>query len=69
MKKQEIARELARESGLSTAEAADRLDHIVHQILEQLKHGKEAPLPGFGKFTLGADGKVTFKREGGPSGG
>jgi len=63
MKKPEIAKRLARRSGVSEAEAADRLDHLVHQILSKLRKGKEAPLPGFGKFTVGTDGKVNFQRD------
>lgn len=64
MKKREIANQLARKSGVSPAEAADRLDYIVHQILTQLREGKEAPLPGFGTFALGPDGEVTFEPAG-----
>ena len=63
MKKPEIAREWARESGVSQAEAADRLDRVVCQILAQLRKGGEAPLPGVGRFRLGAGGKVTFESE------
>jgi hypothetical protein len=63
MKKPEIAKHMARGSGVSEAEAADRLDRVVHQILSKLREGKEAPLPGFGKFTVGTDGKVNFQRE------
>ena len=54
---------MARRSGVSEAEAADRLDRVVHQILSRLREGTEAPLPGFGKFIVGMDGKVYFQRE------
>jgi len=63
MKKPEIAKCLARRSGVSEAEAADRLDRVVQQILSTLRHGREAPLPGLGSFAVGSDGKVTFRRE------
>jgi nucleoid DNA-binding protein len=63
MKNTEIARELARESGVSPAEAADRLDRVVGEILAQLRKAGEAPLPGLGKFRRGAGGKTTFQRE------
>lgn len=63
MKKAEIARELAWESGVSPAEAADRLDRTVGEILAQLQKAGEAPLPGLGKFRRGAGGKTTFQRE------
>ncbi len=64
MKRPDIARRLARHAGLSEAEAADRLDQMVHQILANLRQGKETPLPGLGKFVHGPDGKLAFEREG-----
>jgi nucleoid DNA-binding protein len=53
MKKQEIARRLAKRSGLSKAAAADRLDRVVNRILSNLRKGQNAPLPGLGTFTAG----------------
>jgi nucleoid DNA-binding protein len=64
MKKQEIARRLARQAGVSRAEAADQLDRMVHQILSNLRKGKETPLPGLGKFVHAADGSLAFEPEG-----
>jgi nucleoid DNA-binding protein len=64
MKKPEISKRMARQSGVSPAEAADRLDRVVHQILSDLRKGKPAPLPGLGKFTQAADGSIRFEREG-----
>ena len=64
MKKPEIAKRIARRSGVSQAEAADRLDSMVRQILSRLRKGEEAPLPGLGKFLHGPDGKLVFEREG-----
>jgi nucleoid DNA-binding protein len=64
MKKPELAKGLALESGLTEAEAADRLDRVVNEIIARLRQGKTAPLPGLGKFTQGADGKLAFQREG-----
>ncbi|HZT30208.1 MAG TPA: HU family DNA-binding protein [Bryobacteraceae bacterium] len=51
MKKPELARRLARQSGVSKAEAADQLDRVVHQILSNLRKGQPAALPGLGMFT------------------
>ena len=65
MKKPDIAKRMARQTGLSQAEAADRLDHLVHQILRNLRQGKTASLPGLGKFRPRPDGKVAFERQGG----
>jgi nucleoid DNA-binding protein len=63
MTKPEIAKRLARESGVSQAEAADQLDRVVHQILSKLRNGKTAPLPGLGKFTPGPNGSYQFEKE------
>ncbi len=65
MKKREIAKRMATQSGVSEGEAADRLDRVVGQILSKLRKGEEAPLPGLGKFISGPDGKVAFEPEGG----
>jgi len=65
MKKPDIAKQMARQAGVSEAEAADRLDHVVRQILRNLRRGKEASLPGLGKFRPRPDGKVAFERQGG----
>ena len=67
MRKPELAKRMARRSGVSEAEAADRLDRVVYQILEKLRHGQEAPLPGLGKFRLGRDGKISFEQDGSKS--
>jgi len=64
MKKPELAKGLALASGLTEAEAADRLDRVVNDIIGKLRKGKPAPLPGLGKFTQGADGKLAFRRDG-----
>lgn len=64
MKKPEIAKDMARQSGVTEAEAADRLDRVVHDILSKLRSGKSASLPGLGRFSSGAGGKVTFKATG-----
>jgi len=61
MKKPEIAKDLARESGVTEAEAADRLDGVVHDILSKLRSGKSASLPGVGRFRPQANGKVRFE--------
>jgi nucleoid DNA-binding protein len=69
MKKPDIAKRMARRAGVSQAEAADELDRIVREILSDLRAGKDASLPGLGKFTQSADGSVAFQREkGGPRG-
>jgi nucleoid DNA-binding protein len=63
MKKSEIAKRMARQSGLSEAAGADRLGSVIHQILATLRKGTPASLPGLGRFVKGADGKVSFEPE------
>jgi nucleoid DNA-binding protein len=63
-----MAKRLARRSGVSTAQAADRLDRAVYQILQRLRTGQEAPLPGLGKLRIGPDGRIRFQREPFPQG-
>ncbi len=63
MKKPDVARRLARRSGVTTAEAADRLDRIVSQILHNVRKGKDASLPGLGRFTRTPDGALVFEAE------
>jgi nucleoid DNA-binding protein len=63
MRKPEIARRLARQSGVSNAEAADQLDRVVHQILAKLRRGKPALFPGLGQFSPGPEGSYRFKKE------
>jgi len=65
MKKSEIVKKMARQSGGTQGEAADRLDRMVEEILAGLRRGEETRLPGLGSFRPGADGRVAFKREGG----
>lgn len=50
MKRKQLARELARRTGVPEAEARDRVDQAVHEILQRLKRGKPVSLPGIGKL-------------------
>jgi len=65
MKKPEIVKKMVRQSGGSSADAADRLDRLVQDILDRVRHGKEMRLPGLGCFRSGADGRLAFEKEGG----
>jgi nucleoid DNA-binding protein len=53
MRKIQLAGRLARQSGVTKAEAADRLDRVVHQIVTNLRKGRSATLPGLGQFLPG----------------
>ena len=61
MKKVDLARRLAKRSGVSPAEAADQLDRVVNAILTHLRKGQKALLPGLGKFSAGRSVRFTFE--------
>jgi len=63
MKKPEIARRIARQAGVSQAEAADHLDRVVSEILTSLRRGESAELPGLGRFRPASGGRIRFERE------
>ena len=63
MRKPEIAKRLAKQAGVSNAEAADQLDRVVHEILSKLRQGKPASFPGLGQFSRGPKGLLQFKQE------
>jgi nucleoid DNA-binding protein len=64
MKRVDIARRIARQTGLTRAEAADRLDGVVSEILDRLRQGKQADLPGLGSFRQDSHGQIYFERSG-----
>ncbi len=65
MKKAEIAKRMARQARVTEAEAADRLDRVVVEILSKVRKGQQAGLPGLGRFSPGPDGAIAFEPEGG----
>jgi nucleoid DNA-binding protein len=65
MKKPGLSTRLAKQAGVSRAEAADQLDRVVTRIISNLKKGESAPLPGLGKFTPGPRWEFEFDRKGG----
>jgi nucleoid DNA-binding protein len=67
VKKAQIARRLARESGISPAAAADQIDLILNDILKRVRRGQRASLPGLGTFWPGPRPEFYFE-EGLPPG-
>jgi nucleoid DNA-binding protein len=63
MKKPAIAKIMARQAGVTPAEAADQLDNVIREILAGLRQGREADCPGLGRFRHGAGGKLVFEPE------
>ncbi len=62
MKKAELVKRLAKESGLSTAAAADQLDNILAGILRRIRRGHSASLPGLGTFLPGPKPEFYFEQ-------
>ena len=62
MKKPQLAKRLARRSGVSRAEAADQLDRVVNEILSNLRSGQAVPLPGLGRFVPGKIWEFEFEK-------
>jgi nucleoid DNA-binding protein len=54
MTKEQLAKRLAKKSGISPAAAADQLDGVLSAILRRVRHGHSASLPGLGTFLPGA---------------
>jgi nucleoid DNA-binding protein len=50
MKREEIAKKLARKTGLTDSAARDQVDALVHNILHKLRKGQAVKLPGVGKL-------------------
>lgn len=68
MTKREFAQRLAEKKNVTTANAADQLDRVVARILDDLRSGKTANLPGLGKLTSESRSGIHFEREKPPAG-
>jgi Bacterial DNA-binding protein len=62
MKREQLARRLARESGITPAAAADQLDRILSDILKRVRRGQSASLPGLGTFWPGPQPAFYFEQ-------
>lgn len=67
MKREQLARRLAKASGISPAAAADQLDRVLNDILKRVRQGRSASLPGLGTFWPGPKPAFYFE-EGLPPG-
>jgi nucleoid DNA-binding protein len=61
MKKSDLARDMAKHSGVKPGDAADQMDRAVTRIIRTLKGGRPARLPGLGTIIPGKH--WTFKQE------
>jgi nucleoid DNA-binding protein len=62
VKKDQLAKRLAIESGISAAAAADQLDGILVGILRRVRQGRSASLPGLGTFLPGPQPEFYFEQ-------
>ena len=61
MKSSEFSKRLAKQSKLTRGAAADQLDRVVQEILERVRKGKPASLPGLGTFRAGQEADFGFE--------
>jgi nucleoid DNA-binding protein len=50
MKREELAKKLARQTGLSELAARNEVDELVQSVLNKLRQGLPVKLPGVGKL-------------------
>jgi nucleoid DNA-binding protein len=50
MKREELARKLALQNKVTSAQARDQVDEMVRKILKALREGKPVELPGVGRL-------------------
>jgi len=60
MRNTDLVQQLARQTGVSHAEAADQLDEVVTSILKNLRKGRPAQLPGLGRLRRDLNGGLQF---------
>ena len=63
MKNRDLAQRLARKAGIPSAAAADQVDRVVTQIIENIRSGASAKLPGLGTFVAGEKPRFRFERK------
>jgi nucleoid DNA-binding protein len=63
MKKEQVARKLAKESRMTAGAAADQVDRILSDLQKRVRKGKSASLPGLGTFRSGRKRDFQFDKE------
>jgi hypothetical protein len=63
IKKEQLAKQLAKESRITPAAAADQVDRIVSDILKKVRKGEDASLPGLGTFRPGNGEELHFEHK------
>ena len=60
MKKEQVARRLAKESRMTEGAAADQVDRILSDLHRRMRKGQSASLPGLGTFRSGRNQDFKF---------
>ena len=60
MKKEQVARRLAKESRMTEGAAADQMDRILSDLRKKMRKGQSASLPGLGTFRSGRKQEFQF---------
>jgi nucleoid DNA-binding protein len=60
MKKEQLARRLAKESHMTAGAAADQVDRILNNLAKRVRKGQSASLPGLGTFRSNRDEDFKF---------
>jgi nucleoid DNA-binding protein len=60
MKKEQVARRLAKESRMTEGAAADQVDRILRDLQQLVRSGQSASLPGLGTFRSGLNQDFPF---------
>ena len=63
MKNRELTQRLARKAGIPSAAAADQVDRVVTEIIENIRNGESVKLPGLGTFVAGDKPYFRFERK------
>ncbi len=61
MRKEHLARRLAKESRISPGAAADHVDRVVNDLLRRVRKGQRVSLPGLGTFQPGRNQDFQFE--------
>ena len=63
MKNKDLVQRLARKTGIPSAAAADEVDRVVTEIIENIRNGASVRLPGLGTFLAGEKPRFRFERK------
>ena len=63
MKRQDLTKDIARQTRTSTARTADEVDRVVNEIIRKLRRGEKPELPGLGRISPALEPPAKGTRE------